>query len=60
MGSLFKSSQIERDFFRVLGCPAYRATLLFTHYLFNIHGQLYGNRLCVIVYLQSQFDRESF
>jgi hypothetical protein len=40
--------------------PAYRATLLFTHYLFNIHGQLYGNRLCVIVYLQSQFDRESF
>jgi hypothetical protein len=29
MGSLFKYSQIERDFCRVLGCPAYRATLLF-------------------------------
>ena len=28
MGSLFKLRRNERDFRRVLGCPAYRATLL--------------------------------
>ena len=28
MGSLRKSLSFERDFERLLGCPAYRATLL--------------------------------
>ena len=31
MGSLRKSLSFERDFERLLGCPAYRATLLYKY-----------------------------
>jgi len=31
MGSLWKSLRFERDLERLLGCPAYRATLLYIY-----------------------------
>jgi hypothetical protein len=36
MGSLRKSLSFERDFERLLGCPAYRATLLYLEHQGNL------------------------
>ena len=33
MGSIRKSLSFERDFERLLGCPAYRATLLYFYFV---------------------------